>query len=100
MNQEIDINKGVKQYQQTPNAKLIDVRGADEFAEGHIDEAINIPLDQIDRISEEVSDKETPLFVYCRSGRRSDMAVEQLKDFGYTNAQNIGGILDYNPEEK
>ena len=39
--------------------------------------------------------KDTPLFVYCHSGRRSGAAVMMLRGMGYTNAKNIGGIMHY-----
>ena len=45
-----------------------------------------------------ISDKKKPLFVYCRSGARSAKAVEILKRMGYTNVNDIGGILDYREE--
>ena len=40
-------------------------------------------------------EKDTPLFVYCHSGRRSGAAVLRLRELGYTNAKNIGGIIHY-----
>lgn len=74
-----DINAGVEEYQKTPNAKLIDVREEDEYAEGHIPVSINIPLSKIESAQGEITDLDTPLFVYCRSGNRSGQAVAWLK---------------------
>lgn len=90
-----DINAGVAEYQKTPHAKLIDVREADEYAAGHILASINIPLSSIGEAREEITDLDIPLFVYCRSGNRSGQAVAWLKQAGYTNVKNIGGIADY-----
>lgn len=90
-----DINAGVAEYQKTPNAKLIDVREADEYAAGHIPASINIPLSSIGKAKEEITDLDTPLFVYCRSGNRSGQAVAWLKQAGYSKVKNIGGIADY-----
>ena len=90
-----DINAGVEEYQKTPNAKLIDVREEDEYAEGHIPASINIPLSKIESAQGEITDLDTPLFVYCRSGNRSSQAVAWLKQAGYSKVKNIGGIANY-----
>ncbi|MGM9911308.1 MAG: rhodanese-like domain-containing protein [Lacticaseibacillus absianus] len=90
-----DINAGVEEYQKTPNAKLIDVREEDEYAEGHIPASINIPLSKIESAQGEITDLDTPLFVYCRSGNRSGQAVAWLKQAGYSKVKNIGGIANY-----
>ena len=90
-----DINAGVEEYQKTPNAKLIDVREEDEYAEGHIPASINIPLSKIESTQDKITDLDTPLFVYCRSGNRSGQAVAWLKQAGYSKVKNIGGIADY-----
>lgn len=90
-----DINTGVEEYQKIPNAKLIDVREEDEYAAGHIPASINIPLSKIESAQGEITDLDTPLFVYCRSGNRSGQAVAWLKQAGYSKVKNIGGIADY-----
>ncbi|APG73316.1 rhodanese-like domain-containing protein [Lactobacillus delbrueckii] len=90
-----DINAGVEEYQKTPRAKLIDVREEDEYAAGHIPASINIPLSKIESAQGEITDLDTPLFVYCRSGNRSGQAVAWLKQAGYSKVQNIGGIANY-----
>lgn len=91
-----DINAGVEEYQKTPHAKLIEVREEDEYAEGHIPASINIPLSKIESAQREIiTDLDTPLFVYCRSGNRSGQAVAWLKQAGYSKVKNIGGIADY-----
>ncbi|WP_288747540.1 rhodanese-like domain-containing protein [uncultured Lactobacillus sp.] len=90
-----DINAGVEEYQKTPRAKLIDVREEDEYAAGHIPASINIPLSKIESARGEITDLDTPLFVYCRSGNRSGQAVAWLKQAGYSKVQNIGGIANY-----
>lgn len=90
-----DINQGVDQYQTTSGAILLDVRTPEEYAEGHIAESCNIPLGIIDKTAEIVYNKDTPLFVYCLSGGRSRQAAAALKQMGFTNVTNIGGIADY-----
>ena len=91
----IDINKGVKKYMDTPNAKLIDVRTPEEYKQGHIEESINVPLQNIKEVEQTVANKATPLFVYCRSGNRSGQAATILKSMGYDYVENIGGIVSY-----
>lgn len=90
-----DINEGVKEFQNTKDAVLLDVRTTEEYSEGHIDGSINIPLQNIRNVSDVIKDKNTPLFVHCYSGSRSGQAVSYLSDVGYTNVKNIGGISAY-----
>ncbi len=75
---------------------ILDVRREDEFAEGHIPNAINIPNESIgsDPI-EELSDLDQIILVYCRSGRRSKEAAGKLAALGYTNVYDFGGIIDW-----
>ena len=90
-----NINQGVVDYHNTPDAVLLDVRMPQEYREGHIPGSKNVPLQQLDKISTVANDKETALFVYCYSGGRSRQAVSRLQHMGYTNVQNIGGIAAY-----
>ena len=78
---------------------ILDVRRPDEFAEGHIPGAINIPNENIgnDEIPA-LPDKNRLILVYCRSGRRSKEASAKLVKSGYTNIVEIGGILDWTGE--
>ncbi|MBR6771176.1 MAG: rhodanese-like domain-containing protein [Lachnospiraceae bacterium] len=90
-----NINQGVVDYHNTPDAVLLDVRMPQEYREGHIPGSKNVPLQQLDKISTVANDKETALFVYCYSGGRSRQAASRLQHMGYTNVQNIGGIAAY-----
>ena len=75
---------------------IIDARTEEEFAEGHIENAILIPEYEIaNRAEEELPDKEQLILVYCRSGRRSKIASEELVKLGYTNVKEFGGIIDW-----
>ena len=76
-------------------AQLIDVREPSEFAQGHVEGAVNVPLGSIQGIGDVAGDKDALLYVYCRSGMRSSKAAAQLKRMGYANAVNIGGIDSY-----
>ena len=75
---------------------IIDARTEEEFAEGHIENAILIPEYEIStRAEKELPDKEQLILVYCRSGRRSKIASEELVNLGYTNVKEFGGIIDW-----
>ena len=78
---------------------ILDVRRPDEFAAGHIPNAINVPNESIgtDEIPE-LPNKDQLIMVYCRSGRRSKEAAEKLVKLGYTNIVEFGGILDWKGE--
>lgn len=75
---------------------IVDARTEEEFAEGHIENAILIPEYEIkDRAEKELPDKDALILVYCRSGRRSKIASEELVNLGYTNVKEFGGIIDW-----
>lgn len=75
---------------------ILDVRTQAEFAEGHIPNALLLPDNEIKQRAEELlPDKEQTILVYCRSGRRSELAAKVLIQLGYTNVYDFGGILDW-----
>ncbi len=78
---------------------IIDARTWSEYDEGHIPGAILIPEYEIaKRAEKELPDKKQLILVYCRSGRRSKIAAEELVKLGYTNVKEFGGILDWEYE--
>ena len=78
---------------------IIDARTQEEYDQGHIPEAILIPEYEIaDRAEKELPDKDQLILVYCRSGRRSKIAAEELVKLGYTNVKEFGGIIDWEYE--
>ena len=78
---------------------ILDVREQYEYDEGHIPGAILIPYGEIaDRAEKELPDKNQLILVYCRSGRRSKIAAEELVKLGYTNIKEFGGIIDWKYE--
>lgn len=96
----IEINLGVEKYKKIPEAILLDVRTRKEYAEGYIGGSFNLPIDELDGIAYIVKNPATPIFVYCRSGRRSARAASFLRRIGYREVYDIGGILDYKGEIK
>jgi phage shock protein E len=70
-------------------ALLVDVRTPEEYAQGHIDGALNIPYDQISARRDELGTAlDRPLVLYCRTGRRADIAKKMLEGLGFTNILN------------
>ena len=78
-------------------AILLDVRTKEEYNEKHIDGASLLPLDKIDidSISQIVSEKDTPIIVYCRSGNRSQQAREKLIALGYSKVYDLGAMSNW-----
>ena len=78
------------------NYIILDVRTREEFDEKHIPGAVLIPDYEIaDKAEKILTDKEQLILVYCRSGRRSKLAAEELVKLGYTNIREFGGIIDW-----
>ena len=77
------------------NAVLLDVRTPEEHKNGYLQGAVLLPLAELEsEIFSKVADKNTPVYIYCRSGRRAGTAVETLKAMGYTDLHNIGGMQE------
>ena len=96
---QISMDEAVKMMRDEKDYIILDVRRPDEYAEGHIPGAINVPNEEIG--TSEIAalpDKSQRILVYCRSGRRSKEASEKLVALGYTNIVEFGGIQDYEGE--
>lgn len=91
-----DINQYLKEKEN--DTILLDVRTKEEYDEGHIPGSINVVLDCIDTVSNVIKDKEAKIYLYCRSGHRSGIALNRMKELGYHNLTNIGGIMHYQGE--
>ena len=88
-----------KNIMSTQNAIVVDVRSLEEYNEGHIPNAISVPLETIENEAEtKLKNKDDLILVYCRSGRRSREAALRLIEKGYTNVIDFGGIQDWNGE--
>lgn len=78
------------------NIILIDVRTNEEYETGHITSAVLIPVDRLEQeANSKLQNKDTPIFVYCRSGSRSTAAANILVKQGYKNVYNLGGIINW-----
>lgn len=73
---------------------LLDVRSKMEYAEGHIEGAINVPVTELEyEIEDIIPDKDQTIYLYCRSGVRTIMAGDVLLNLGYTSVYDMGGII-------
>ncbi|EHV5555356.1 rhodanese-like domain-containing protein [Vibrio parahaemolyticus] len=72
-------------------AMIVDVRTPQEFSEGHLDNAVNFPLSELDKHFKDVK-KDQLIVLYCRSGNRSGQAYQYLQSQGFTNLHNAGGL--------
>ena len=96
---EITVDEAIVIMASETNYIILDVRRPDEYAEGHIPRAINVPNETIGTSEiPEIPDKSQLILVYCRSGRRSKEAAGKLVSLGYTNIVEFGGILDWTGE--
>lgn len=87
---------------QKEDVRILDVRTPAEFQAGHVRGAVpaNVQDDAfLERVQSVYSDKSKPVYVYCKSGRRSMMAAEQMVKAGYTHVINVLGGIDDLPAE-
>ena len=95
----ISMEEAKEAFAQEGSYIIVDVRRADEYAQGHIPGAINIANEEIiDDDPAELSDKDQLIYVYCRSGRSSQEAAAKLAALGYSNVIECGGIMDWTGE--
>ena len=74
----------------------MDVRTPEEYTEGYIKGAVNLPNEDIkDTPPALLPDKNAKILVYCRSGNRSQEASQKLIDMGYSQVYDFGGIIDW-----
>jgi rhodanese-related sulfurtransferase len=84
-----------EQIQLSQAPLILDVRSKEEYAEGHIPGALNIPHDQLgDRLSEIGAAKTDEIVVHCRSGYRAGIAEKILVEAGYSDVRNLDGHMN------
>ena len=97
--QQLSMQEGLELMETDSDYILLDVRRIDEFEDGHIAGAINIPNESIgEEEIAELPDKSQMIYVYCRSGNRSKQAAAKLAAMGYSNIIECGGIIDWTGE--
>ena len=93
-----DFDAKLEKARQTQGAVIVDVRSAEERAAGYIPGTVHVPLAEIATLE---ADKDTPLFLYSRSGQQSVSGCKFLEELGFTHVTNLGGVVDYKgPMEK
>ena len=85
----------MEKFKKTKDAFLIDVRNPEDYKAGHIPGSINLPVEEIQKIEDVITDKNVPVFVYCLRGGRAGRAVKIMQTFGYKDVKNMGGIMAY-----
>lgn len=99
MYENISAEEAKKIMDTEENYVILDVREQEEFDEGHIPNAVLIPYTEIkNQAAEKLPDKDRLILVYCRSGRRSKIAAENLAELGYGKVKEFGGIIDWKYE--
>lgn len=94
--QKISAEEAKEVMQSGNHYVILDVRTLDEYNEGHIEGAVLLPDNELEEKAEStLPDKEATILVYCRSGRRSVAAAQDLINMGYTNVYDFGGIVDW-----
>lgn len=89
------IDQGLNEFSSVPGAVLLDVRSAQEYRDGHIPGSKNLPLRSIEDAASVVERLDSPVYLYCLSGIRSQQAADKLQEMGYENVKSIGGIASY-----
>jgi len=84
--------KTVKEVLMDQQTTIIDVRNDWEYASGHVDGALHIPVNELPEHLDELRAMKGPIVVYCQSGGRSGMAQQFLQQHGFTDVYNGGGI--------
>ena len=76
---------------------LLDVREEPEYLTGHAADALLLPVDEItaESAAELIPSLDTPVLVYCRTGRRSAQAAQMLEDLGYSEIYDMGGLVGW-----
>ena len=97
-----DVNEFASLLTNRQDVVLLDVRTAEEYAEGHIEGATNIDVrsDSFAERAESILPKQKTIAVYCRSGRRSAQAANLLAKRGYRVVNLSGGIIAWNAEKE
>jgi len=93
----ISFETAKRMMDENPEHLILDVRGEEEYVTGHASGAVLLPLDAIsaETAAEAIPSKTTLVFAYCRSGRRSRLAVDKLIELGYTNVYDIGSLVGW-----
>ncbi|MFT7052547.1 MAG: phage shock protein E [Psychromonas sp.] len=91
---QIEPQQLIKQIQNEQLLIILDVRTEDEYTQGHIKGAINIPYDQLLKYQDKITAyKDQQVILYCRSGRRAEIAAGTLQALGFTKLIDLNGHI-------
>jgi rhodanese-related sulfurtransferase len=95
--QEITFEQAHALQEQNPDCLILDVREENEYITGHATGAVLFPVDSINENSAraKIPSVDTPVLVYCRSGKRSQMAADKLSQLGYTQVYDLGSLVGW-----
>jgi rhodanese-related sulfurtransferase len=91
--QIISVSEASAMIQSSPNLLVVDVRTTEEFAQGHLQGAINIPLSNLPTQISSLG-RNRPVLVYCQTGHRSAQAATLLTNAGFTQVYDMNGGLN------
>ncbi len=89
------VNDGINFARTTKGAELVDIRTKDDFKNGHVAGAINVPLDNTDVIKLRIRNLETPLYIYGDFDHNPKKAAKIFRKMGYTNITPCGYIEEH-----
>ncbi len=94
---KLDFTAAGRILNEAPAAVMLDVRSEEEFITGHAAGAVLLPYDEVtaDSAAAAIGSKDTPVLVYCRTGRRSRIAAEALLRLGYTRVYDLGSLTGW-----
>lgn len=97
MIEKVSFEKAKELIDSLPEYILLDVREEEEYITGHAANSTLLPVDDIDEVSANMllPDKNVPVLIYCRSGRRSKEAAHKLENMGYESLYDIGGLIGW-----
>lgn len=93
--QAVSKSKQIVDEVKSGKSLLLDVREPDEYAAGHAVGSTLLPLGDVEANKLNEPNKDKMIYLYCRSGRRAELAKTALEKQGYTNVENLGGLDDW-----
>ena len=92
---KLDVQQAVEKMNKSKKFIIVDVRTAKEYYDGHVENAVLMPMQEMDTMAEKIlPNKKLTIFLYCRTGRRSNIVAQKLIESGYKSVYDIGGVMD------
>ncbi len=91
---EKSIQEYIEEAKKREGSIILDVRTPEEYADGHVEGSINLPLHEMKKIGTVIPDQSAPVYVYCLSGARSRRSAALMSHMGYTDVTDMGGLME------